>query len=174
MTDETPKRPQRHGGNPFAGGVPAPVTPPKPVRPSSGSPRASNAALKKAAQQLGVTDEELSEVEQATLQRLSVTDAARQLGQRSYRDERTARDLHTTWRYQTLMRFGTNAGRRWLVFTLESELTGEETEIPAEVLEAVEHGLSTDRQRTPDARALYSTRDAGIAYRGLADQHQGR
>lgn len=150
--------PRRPRPNPFSS-----ADAPKPI---GGKPHPDK-AKRDAARQLGATDDEIAASSAEDLTRISRSDAARLLGEMSYMDRiKAGRVLDL--RPPMLMRFRTVDGRRWLVRTLETELTGRETTLPKAVIEAVEHRVVFDRTKTPDAPHLQSVNHAKRAYEALA------
>lgn len=151
----------RPGRNPFEAGAGYAV--PVPVRQRPGR-RTPNAALERAARQLGATTVDAKAAGDADPARVTLRQAARLLGEESFIDRREKRSMRGPWRYRQLDRFGTDEGRLRLVALFERSLTGEEIEPPADVVEAVEHMLAADRVKRRDVPA----------FRGAADYERYR
>jgi hypothetical protein len=92
------------------------------------------------------------------------------LGELTLQERGRARYFAGEWRSSTLARFQTKAGRVWLVKLLETQLTGEETEVPADISQAVEHALRADRSQTADCPTLASVTYARDTYNAIVQE----
>lgn len=111
------------------------------------------------------------------LEGITVQEAARRLGKESIRDQWDKRNMRTRWRYEQLRKFRTDWGRRHLVKLLERSLTGEESEPPESVVEAIGNLLEQDRVRKPDVPQLIGKgerSDTAQAYAKYRDEGSGR